>query len=164
MNRQIKLIVSSLLLLLGVQTAFALEKHYHKSYFADGQIKAEGWLEDDKKTEFWIYYHNNGKVAAKGHYKADHMHGYWHFYHLSGDIEKEGHFIEGSSENWWIFYELGSLKKSKFQFKNNQKNGYCLRYEGRKLVKAEKYKSDKKVGQWTSVRSFRRDNPGVSLR
>ena len=164
MNHQKFIILSSLLLFMGIQTAFGLDKTYHKSYFPDGQLKAEGWLEGSQKTEFWIFYHPNGKVAAKGHYKSDKMHGYWHFYRHNGEIEKEGHFIAGSSENWWIFYELGTLKKSKFQFKNNRKNGFCLRYEGRKLVRAEKYEDGQKVGQWTSLRAFKRDNPGVSLR
>lgn len=149
---------------MGVQAAFGLNRTYHKSYFPDGQIKAEGWMQEGEKTDFWIFYHRNGQVAAKGHYMSDIMHGYWHFYFKNGKPEKEGHFVKGSLENWWIFYELGSRKKSKFQFKNNQRNGFCLRYEGRKLVKAEKYESDRKVGEWTSVREFKRDNPGVSLR
>ncbi len=153
-----------MLFLLGMQAAFGMEKSYHKSYYPDGTIKAEGWLMDTQKVDFWIYYHPNGKVASKGHYKADIMHGYWHFYYPQGKLKKEGHFVLGSVENWWIFYELGSRKKSKFQFKNNQKNGFCLRYEGSKLILAEKYIADKKVGQWTSVRAFKRDNPDVSFR
>ena len=164
MELQSKIICSGLLLLLGWQVTFAVEKTYHKTYFPDGQLKAEGWLTNQLKTDFWIYYHPNGKVAAKGHYQEDTMHGYWHFYYAQGQLKKEGHFVWGSIENWWIFYELGSRKKSKFQYKNNQKNGYCLRYVGNKLVLAEKYIADKKVGEWSSVREFKKDNPDISFR
>jgi len=46
----------------------------------------------------------------------------------------------------------------KCQLKNNQKNGYCLRYQNKKIVKAEKYKAGKKIKEWTDLKSFKKDN------
>jgi len=140
------------------------EKMYAKQYYPNGQLKAEGWQFMNTKTDYWIFYHPNGSVASKGHFNDNRRDGYWYFYAESGELEREGHFIQGSSENWWIFYEIGTQNKTKFQYKNNQKNGFCLRYNKNKLIKAEKYEADNKVGEWTSVRSFKRDNPKVSFR
>ncbi|MBX2828770.1 MAG: hypothetical protein KTR22_11440 [Flavobacteriaceae bacterium] len=140
------------------------EKSYEKEYYANGQLRAEGWQFMNVKTDFWIYYHPNGKVASKGHYSENRKNGYWHYYHANGKLEKEGHYKMGSAENWWIFYDIANQKTSKFQYKNNQKNGFSLRYNKKKLVKAERYKNNVKDGEWTSLSSFRRDNPGVSLR
>lgn len=139
-------------------------KSYQKQYYSNGQLKAEGWVSMQLKTDYWIFYHANGQVASKGHFKNNKKNGYWYFYKTTGELEKEGHFILDSAENWWIFYEIGTRNKSKFQYKNNQKNGFCLRYTKSKLIKAEKYQSGQKMGEWTSIREFRRDNPNVSLR
>ena len=139
-------------------------KDYKKEYYSNGQLKAEGWQQMQQKTDYWIFYHANGQVASKGHFKANKRDGYWHFYNPSGHKEKEGHFILDSAENWWIFYDIGTRNKSKFQYKDNQKNGFCLRYSKSKLIKAEKYHAGKKLAEWTSLREFRRDNPDVSLR
>ena len=84
--------------------------------------------------------------------------------HEKKAIKKEGHFVNDSAEKWWIFYEIGGRKKSKFQYVNNKKNGYCLRYENGSLKRAESYKDGKKLNEWTSYRAFRKDNPDVSIK
>ncbi|MDC8002956.1 hypothetical protein POV27_02775 [Aureisphaera galaxeae] len=140
------------------------EKTYAKEFYSNGKLKSEGWQSMNTKTDFWIYYHPNGEIAAKGHYSDNKKNGYWHFYDKNGKLEKEGHYVMDSAENWWIFYDIANRKTSKFQYKNNQKNGFGLRYNKRKLVRAERYKNDKKDGEWTSIVSFKRDNPDVSLR
>ena len=141
----------------------AEEKIYTKIYYSNGIIKAEGWQMGTTKTDYWIFYHANGKVASRGHFSNNNKNGYWYFNDTCGYIEKEGHYVNGSAENWWIYYDIANSITSKFQYKNNQKNGFSLCYKNRKLIKAEKYTNDKKVGEWTSLIVFNRDNPGVSF-
>ena len=140
------------------------EKMYAKEYFANGNLKAEGWKSMDTKTDFWFFYHENGKVASKGHFRSNQRDGYWYFYDESSNVLKEGHFENGSAENWWIFYDIANQSKSKFQYKDNKKNGFALLYKNRKLVKAQEYLNNKKTGEWTSILAFKLDNPNVSLR
>ncbi len=121
------------------------EKIYIKIYYSNGIIKAEGWQMGAIKTDDWIFYHSNDRVVSKGH------------------IEKEGHYVNGSAEDWWVFYDIESSKTIKFQYRNNLKNGYSLCYKNTKLIKAEKYINDKKVGEWNSFIAFKLDNPGVSF-
>jgi hypothetical protein len=138
-------------------------KMYNKQFNEQGIMTAEGWMMGSMKVKFWKFYHPNGKLAAEGHFTANERSGYWHFYDLNGNLHREGHYSKGSAENWWIFFDLAHHEKRKIQFRKNQKNGFCLVYKGKKLTKVEKYDSDQKKGEWTDLRSFRRDNPEVSL-
>jgi antitoxin component YwqK of YwqJK toxin-antitoxin module len=140
-----------------------IAKSYLKEYYNTGQLKAEGWSMQNQKTDFWIFYHPNGQVREKGHFYNNKRQGYWYYYNSKGQLLKEGHFIENSAQDWWIFYEIDSAYKSKFEYKNNQKNGFGLQYRKNKLIKALKYYNDKKIGEWESLREFRRDNPEVSF-
>lgn len=139
------------------------EKMYAKEYNESGNLKSEGWLLNSSKTNFWKYYHMNGTIASEGHYEENNKSGYWYYYNSQGKIIKEGHYTQGIAENWWIFYDLATLKTEKIQYQNNKKNGFCLVYDGRKLIKVEKYVDDIHKGTWTDIRSFKRDNPEVSL-
>ena len=138
-------------------------KMYSKEYYDNGQIKAEGWEMGTAKMGYWKFYHPNGILASEGHFKKNRRSDYWHFYNEKGTLLKEGHYLSGSAENWWIFYDIANAKTSKFQYKDNQKNGFCLRYKKRKLIRVEKYTNNSKVGEWTSIFAFKRDNPGVSF-
>ncbi|MBL4662736.1 MAG: hypothetical protein JKY22_04075 [Flavobacteriaceae bacterium] len=139
------------------------KKMYSKEYYHNGQIKAEGWEMGNMKMGYWKFYHINGKLVSEGHFKKNKKNKYWHFYNEKGELTKEGHYLIGSAENWWIFYDIANATTSKFQYKNNKKNGFCLRYKKGKLIKTEKYTNNIKVGEWTSYISFKRDNPGVSF-
>lgn len=136
---------------------------YSKQYHANGVIKAEGWIKDSQKTKYWRFYYKDGSIASEGHYKNDLKSEYWHYYNQEGKLIKEGHYDTGIAQNWWIFYDIARQETRKIQFINNQKSGFCLVYKDKKLTKVEKYVADQYKGAWDSVRSFRRDNPGVSL-
>lgn len=161
------------------------DKYFVYEYDAQGNLKAEGWLQNNKKVDFWYFYYPNGQVAEEGHYingkktlfwyfyypngkleKEGHYNGgnkvgYWYFYNKNGTVLKEGHYHNGIAENWWIFYE--NQYKTIYQYQNNKKHGYALRYKDKKLLKAEKYIENEKVGEWTSIIAFKLDNPNVSL-
>lgn len=152
-----------LLIMLNSWGSLDIEKMYSKEYDKNGTLTAEGWVKDDIKINYWFYYHSNGEIASEGHYENNRKSGYWHFYNTKGKVVKEGHYNKGIAENWWIFYDLATNTKQKIQYQNNQKNGFCLVYKGSKLQKVEKYVNDIYKGSWTDIRSFKRDNPEVSL-
>jgi antitoxin component YwqK of YwqJK toxin-antitoxin module len=136
---------------------------YTKVYFNNGIIKAEGWIHKNHKTDYWIFYYETGTIASKGNFRNNKKDGYWYFYRPNQSLEKEGHYTNDVAENWWIFYDIAKGNKTNFQYKNNHKNGFALRYKKEKLVLVEKYTNNLKVGEWTSIWAFKRDNPDASF-
>lgn len=141
----------------------ASEKIYIKEYYDNGSLKSEGWELNKLKTDYWYFYFQNGEIERKGDYKRDKKDGYWYFYNNEGILIKEGHYIQNSVENWWIFYDNAKSETRKIQFKNNKKNGIALYYRNKKLLKAFKYVDNEQTGEWTSISSFRKDNPNISF-
>jgi len=139
-------------------------KMYSKVYHENGTLKAEGWVKNNQKVNYWKFYHPNGKVASQGHYDDNEPDSYWYYYNNDGDVIKEGHYEEGSIEDWWIFYDIAQREMRKTQFMSGKKNGYSLIYLNKKLKRVEKYENDKHIGEWTSVSGFYRDNPDVSIK
>ncbi|GAB5565534.1 MAG: hypothetical protein Wins2KO_25970 [Winogradskyella sp.] len=140
------------------------QKHYQKNYFDNGQLESAGWMENGQKSKFWYYYHKNGNLKAKGHYKVNKKTKFWAFYNESGQLESEGHFNRGKRINWWVYYDNKGRVTHKCQVHNNKKNGYCLMYTNGKLSSAVKYKFDKKIKEWTDLRSFKKENRLSDLR
>jgi antitoxin component YwqK of YwqJK toxin-antitoxin module len=140
------------------------EKIYIKEYYNNGSLKAEGWEINKMKTDYWYFYFQNGKIERKGSYHSDKKDGYWYFYNSEGVVIKEGHYLQNSTEDWWIFYDIDKDETRKIQFKNNKRNGIGLYYKSNKLLKAVKYVDNEQTGEWTSISSFRRDNPNISFR
>ncbi|WP_299216047.1 hypothetical protein [uncultured Dokdonia sp.] len=138
-------------------------KMYNKEYHPNGTLKAEGWIISGEKANYWYQYYENGQLASKGHYKGNQKSKYWYYYTKNGSLKREGHYNKGIAENWWIFYDLATQEKRKTQYQNNKKNGFSLVYQKNKLVRVEKYIQDVYKGMWTSIRSFRHDNPDVKL-
>ncbi|WP_353779061.1 hypothetical protein [Winogradskyella sp. 3972H.M.0a.05] len=140
------------------------EKMYQKVYYDNGTIKAEGWTNNNTKHGYWKFYHENGVLKEEGHFRNGKKIKYWYFYTENGKKKSEGHYVDGIKSKWWLFYDDMEQVNHKCQLKNNQKNGYCLRYKNKKIVKAEKYEAGKKVNEWTDFRSFKRDNKLSDLR
>lgn len=138
------------------------KKEYKKEYYDTGTLKEEGWVNNNLKEGYWIYFFNDGGTQKKGHYHKGKKQGYWYFYSQENVLLKEGHFNIGLKDNWWTFYERKLLLK--VQYKKNKRNGFGLVYHNKKLKKAIKFEEDKKVGEWSSLMSFRRDNPQVSFK
>jgi antitoxin component YwqK of YwqJK toxin-antitoxin module len=139
------------------------EKNYQKEYYTNGTLKAEGWEIGADKTDYWYFYHLNGKVASKGKFSNDTKEGYWYFFAESGVLIKEGHYQKGVAQDWWIFHDIATRTEKRFQYKNNEKNGFALIYKKRRLKRVEEYKNNRKIGEWTSIFTFKRDNPHVSF-
>lgn len=140
------------------------EEKYHKSYYQNGKIKAEGWLENNKKIDYWKFYYKNGTLEKEGHFSNNQPINYWYFYTENGTKKSEGHFINGQKTNWWLFYDAMEKVNHKCQLKNNQKNGYCLMYKNEKIVSAAKYKAGKKIKSWTNFKAFKKENNLLDLK
>lgn len=138
-------------------------KMFVSENFPSGQTKAKGWKMNSQKVGYWHYFYKNGNIEAKGEYTNDKKSGYWFFYAPNGNILKEGHFKNGIPHAWWIFYKKGDYTKEKCIYKNNGKTRYCLVYNENKLTKACKYENDIFLQQWTSISSFKHDNPHFSF-
>ena len=139
-------------------SVFLLNKAYHKSYYENGKIKEQGWKKGDSKEDFWKFYYSNGKIKEQGHYKGNKRTGYWYFYSQYGKLQTEGHYTQGSMVKWWLFYDKNEKVIHKCQLQNGIKNGYCLKYMNEELTSAEKYKNGKKIKEWFSFRSFKKEN------
>jgi antitoxin component YwqK of YwqJK toxin-antitoxin module len=136
-------------------------KEYIRNYDNQGNLISEGWVKNEKKTDFWTFYYPNGTIVKKGHYYKGKKNGYWYFYTEDNNLIKEGTYIDNEANSWWIFYE--DNRTVKIQFKNGLKDGYALFYQNRQLKKAERYDADKKTGEWTSYIKFRIDNPDLEF-
>lgn len=131
---------------------------YHKEYYESGKLKAEGWLKNGLKNAYWKFYHPNGKLSEEGHYKNNRREKYWYYYDTKGRPLQEGHFSNGVKTEWWLFYDTNGKINHKCQLRNGKKNGYCLQYHNEKLTSAEKYQNGKKIKEWFSFGSFRKEN------
>lgn len=139
----------------------ASEKEFIKEYDESGTLIKEGWVKNDVKEGYWVYYFQDGSTQKKGHYHKDKKEGYWYFYSEEKALLKEGHFASGIKNGWWIFYERN--KKVKMQYENGKREGFALEYTNHGLQKAIKYEGNQKKGEWTSLWSFRKDNPQVQF-
>ena len=134
------------------------QKDYIKNYYDSGQIKEEGWVNGNVKIKYWKFYYPNGSIQKVGTFMDGKPTKYWYFYRENKTKESEGHYENGKKSNWWLFYDENESVNRKCQLKNNQKNGYCLLYNGKKLIRAEKYKNGEKIGEWTDLKSFKKEN------
>lgn len=139
------------------------QKEYHKEYYNNGQLKEEGWLNNNLKVDYWKFYYKNGSLQKEGHFENDKQNEYWIFYSENTVKIKEGHFIDGSMTEWWTYYNELGLVDNKCQLIEDKKNGFCLIYKNEQLIKAEKYVQGEKVEEWDTISSFKKDNSSIKL-
>ena len=110
------------------------EKLYQKDYFANGNLKAEGWMVKDQKVDYWFFYYDNNTK------------------------KEEGHYTKGQKSKWWTFYNSNGEIVKKCEFLNGKMNGFSIVYSNGEVIRAEKYKFGEKIDQWTSIAEFKKDN------
>ncbi len=103
-------------------------------------------------TIYLIFYSDNND------YEYNKREKYWFFYSKNRVRTKEGHYVNGEMTKWWLFYDEKGRTYHKCQLSEGKKNGYCLKYKNEKLTSAEKYQNGKKVKEWSTFRSFEREN------
>ncbi len=153
--------LTSLFLVIAL-SSFSIGKVFVSESFPSGQKSAEGWMIGVKKMDYWYYFHKNGLIKSKGNYTDNLKNGYWFYYNSNGQIDKEGHFINDISSKWWIYHKTNNIKE-KCLFQKDGITRFCLVYNNDKLIKANKYRNDVFLNQWTSISSFKRDNPHFSF-
>lgn len=127
------------ILVLYVSVGFSSDKIYVKTYFNNKKLKSEGWLDNNKKVDYWFFYYENGKK------------------------KEEGHFLNNQKTAWWTFYNATSDVSKKCEFKNDRMEGFCIIYKNGNIVRAEKFINGKKIKQWESLAEFKKDNLISSL-
>ncbi len=130
---------------------------YVTNYYDSGTPKSEGWQLNGKMEDYWTFFHENGNIASKGAFNMGAKKGYWYFYDTSGKKAKEGHYLNNKPHQWWVYYYENSYENCLYQ--NDSKTRFCLTYENNTITKAKKYVNDVFLQQWTSIPSFKRDNP-----
>ncbi len=153
-----------ILVFIFLTSPVSLKKEYHREYYENGIIKAQGWIKGDSKEGFWKFYFPNGKLKEQGHFKNNLKVGYWYFYNKEGKLDMEGHYVKGNMTKWWLFYDEKGKVNHKCQLHRGVKNGYCLKYKDEKLKSAEKYNNGKKIKEWYDFRSFKKENKLSDLR
>ena len=134
------------------------EKQYVKNYFGNGKLKEEGWMTGSIKVDYWFFYFENGQKQAEGSFDNNIKNKYWKFYSAAGKKEKEGRFAAGLENGWWIFYENNKVKR-KAEYAKGKLHGYVFYYSDKGDISlAQKYNNGNKIGEWTDVASFKRDN------
>lgn len=110
------------------------QKEYVKTYFKNGTIKSEGWVQQNQKVDYWFFYFENGKTKEQGHYEANKKCKWWLFHNSKGEIVKKCEYI------------------------NDLINGFSILYRNSQIIKAEKYDMGKKINEWNSLTDFKKDN------
>lgn len=108
-------------------------------YYSNGNLKEEGWTENNQKVDYWFFYNENGTK------------------------KEEGHFDENQKIKWWVFYNSKGKLIKKSEFEGNKLNGFTIVYDQSKIIRAEKYSMNKKTDEWESVEAFKKDNPFLFL-
>ncbi len=122
---------------------------------------SSGWIQDNKKTDYWFYYYRDGSVKSEGHYKNNQKNGFWQFYNPKGQVARKGHFKNGIPVSWWKYYKNNITEKCLYQ--KDGATRYCLIYNDKKLIKGSKYINDTFIKEWSSFIDFKRDNPNFSF-
>jgi antitoxin component YwqK of YwqJK toxin-antitoxin module len=122
------------ILFLFVFIQASAQRIYQKTYFKNGKMESEGWLNQNQKVDYWFYYFENGNKKEEGHYQTN------------------------KKCKWWIFYRTNKEIDKKSEFENDQLNGFSLIYKKNSIIRAEKYASGKKIKEWNSLSEFKKDN------
>ena len=148
----------SFLILLNIPMALFSQKKYVENKNNEGKLISSGWIQNNLKVDYWKFYNTENNIISKGHYKNGIQEGYWYFYFDNKTLKKEGHYRNGLQTDWWIFYDEKGNLTCKMEYSQNQKNGFCLRYQNNTIVKVEKYKNDSLIQEWNSLKEFKKDN------
>lgn len=134
---------------------------YKTNYYESGLRKSEGWMLNGKMEDHWTFFYENGEIASKGAFNTGEKEGYWFYYDKNGNKTKEGHYISNQPTKWWVYYYENNYENCLYQ--PDGKTRFCLTYENGSITKAKKYVNDVFLQQWTSISSFKHDNPYIKF-
>lgn len=99
----------------------------YKIFDLQGQIKEQG---QQRGGDFYLKYFNlYGNITSEGRYAGDHKVGLWKYYTGYGVLEAEENYddegnLEGASKDYFLSGELQSV----FNYKENEPEGYFVKY------------------------------------
>lgn len=137
--------------------ALSVSKKYVKTYYPNSQLKSEGWVKENHKTNYWYYYYSNGIKKAEGHYKWNEKTNFWSYYNENGKLIEEGNYKEGDKNGWWTSFRGDTLVEVKY--KDSKKTGLAILKLNSEIVKAEYYKNDMKTNEWITLADFKKEYP-----
>ncbi|WP_019037461.1 toxin-antitoxin system YwqK family antitoxin [Psychroflexus tropicus] len=129
---------------------------YVKSFYDNGNLKAEGWIKNELKQNYWYYYYPQGHVKSKGKFQDNKKAGYWFYYNETGLKTKEGHYKNGMATSWWNYYKEDTIVS--VELVDGKREGLALYKVNGKPVKAEYYVKGERTHEWFSLKEFR-ENP-----
>ncbi len=148
-------------LVICILASFSIKREFKKNYYPSGSKKSEGWVLAGKMHDYWTFFYEDGAIASKGHFNKGAKNGYWFYYDKLGNKTKEGHYTKNQPTQWWVYYYGSNYENCLYQPDGITR--FCLTYENGKVSKAKKYVNDIFLQQWTSILSFKHDNPNFSF-
>jgi len=75
-----------------------------KEFYENGEIKAKGKVENNKKNGKWKLYYENGNIFQIGAYSNGNEVWNWKTFHENGKIHQFGKFNDGKQTGEWNFF------------------------------------------------------------
>ncbi len=91
--------------------SFKTKNGLAKSWHENGYLQSEGKYVQNKKVDYWKYYHRaNGNIASEGKYIIGEKEGLWKSYDAKGRIASEINYIKNIKDGNFMMYDsLGTI-------------------------------------------------------
>lgn len=145
---------------------------YLNKFDSKGTKLYEGWLTNNQRDKFWLYYNSDRTIAKKGTYKNNRKNGTWYYY-TGTHCDSLGEYIDDKKTGTWKYFPRNSSLHQSIYYSEKQpyysswfmgnysviKEGYLLNsqktgfwkfyYENSThLRKTGNFKKNKKDGYW----------------
>lgn len=91
-----------------------------RQYYANGQLRYEGYISGEMETDYWRFYYVNGRLRAHGEYKRGLKESWWEEYYENGKLKREGCYRDGRKTHYWTFYEPSGALIERVYFENGR--------------------------------------------
>lgn len=119
---------------------------YHPNGKVDGTCK---FVDDEREGEMVVYY-DSGKLRYKGVYSKGLRQGIWKWYYENGQLQTQIIYKDGEREGECIWYRDNGVLDVKSNYKNGEKNGESFVYEPTKgEVMYKKYYTNGDLDSYT---------------
>ncbi len=116
-------------------------------YYENNQLKAEGYIIDQKKTGLWTYYYENGNKFREINYLEGIENGIWLMWHENGNLYLEENKLNGKTNGLWKeYYENGKIKETGEYIENDYSPKEFWDEDGNQLLKNGTGKKIEKFG------------------
>ncbi len=118
-------------------------------YYEDGNLKAKGNYQTEKRVGEWTFYYHSGVLEQEGSYEEGYYEGLWKWYYENGNILREENYFYGLREG--LMFELSPAGDTivKGTFVEGDKDGIWF-YRIGDDYSVGKYYYGLKTGTWTS--------------